>query len=447
MADIDDVLWGIDLTEGKRYLATASGYCPAISPNWVAWAEWSDETGSDDLCFAPLSQLEGTPSAPAESPVSSSPSSGGGYRSPEVAIDLASGGSESISAHGISVSVETPGGGKGRAVCLPTDDAVEISLEGEPGGVRIVVSGGALCVLDEKLGAWAPVDGAVYGVIGAVYRDGSCVTALLLKEGRFAAFKKLPNVKVVLSADRVEGFARGLSSARVVLNGADRPVVLHEGGFRAEFRLGPGRHNIECVVERDGRKFVCFKKNFWWYADFEKHWSYATAGSFLEEHPEVFGETLYLLPDLPAKRGEVAKLLKAALDLPDLGGDVPFRDVPPSDGTLASAARAVYDASLMVGYPDGTLGAGKDISRVENIVLLGRVAKKLGVTPGFSGGAPFKDFGQVPAWAKNEVAEAAALGIAKGYPDGTFRPLAKVTRAESPVVVLRVARTAPSKKV
>jgi hypothetical protein len=60
---------------------------------------------------------------------------------------------------------------------------------------------------------------------------------------------------------------------------------------------------------------------------------------------------------------------------------------------------------------------------------------------------PFKDFGQVPAWARNEVAEAAALGIAKGYPDGTFRPLKNVTRAESAVVVLRVARTAPSEKV
>lgn len=437
LADIDDALYVIDLAAGKRYLATASGYCPAVSPSWVAWAEWSDETWSDDLCFAPLSQLEGAPSAPAEPPASPSSSSGGSYRSPEVVIDLASGGSKNISAHGISVSVEVPGGGKGKAVCLPTDDAVEISLEGEPGGVRVVVSGGVLCVLDEKLGAWAPVDGAVYGVIGAVYRDGGCVTALLLKEGRFAAFKKLPDVKVALSADGAEGFSRGLSSARVVLNGADRSVVLHEGGFRAEFRLGPGRHNMECVVERDGRKFVCFKRSFWRYADFDdKHWAYRAIGSFLEDNP-VFGEVAFLYPDNPAKRGEVAKLLKAALNLPDSGGDVLFKDVALEDEALASAARAVYSAGLMVGYPDGTLGMEKEISRIESVVLLVRIAKKLGATPSVSGVAPFKDFGQVPAWARETIKKAAALGVVSGYSDGTLRPLRNVTRAESAVMVLR----------
>ncbi|RJX19856.1 MAG: hypothetical protein C4570_04675 [Ammonifex sp.] len=439
LVDLDDVLYIFDLAEGKRYLVTASGYDRAVSSEWVAWAEWSNETFVD-LYFAPLSQLETAASAPISFTGSSGASSGGGgHWSPDVTIDLAAGGSGNIAARGLSVSIETPGGGEGRAVCRPVEGGVEILLEGKPGGVKIAFSGGMFCVFDDRLSAWVPVDGAVYGVVSTVYREDNRMVALPEKGGRFAVLDRLPNVKVVLPGNKVIGFVKDISSACVILDGVNCAVKVREEGFEADLRVMPGRHVLECIVERDGRKFLCFEKKFWRYADFgDSHWAYADAGSFLEENP-VFGEDIQLLPDLPAKRGEVAKLLKAALNLSDPGGEVPFRDVPLTDEVLASAARAVYNAGLVAGYPDGTLGISREISRVETVVLLTRVARKFGAMASVPGAAPFKDFGQVPAWAKKDVMEAAALGITKGYPDGTFRPLNKVSRAESAAVVLRVA--------
>lgn len=439
LVDLNDALYLLDLAAGKKYLVEASDwYDPAVSPQWVAWTKWSSAT-QGDIYYAPLSQLNTAPAAPAAPttpPVFSG--GGGGHYSPDLTVDLAEGGSGSLTARGVSASVEASGGGDGKITCHPDGSMIQVTVEGRPAGAKVAFAGGTVWVRDEEMDAWVPVDRAAYGVFEAVYCDGSRVTVVPAKECRLACFADAPDVTVVVSGGKLRGFARGISFARVMVDGRECTVRLHEGGFECDVFLGPGRHVMKCVVERNGRKFLCFEKKFWRYADFERHWSYVTAGSFLEEHPEVFGEQLYLLPDLPAKRGEVAKLLKAALNLPDPGGAVPFGDVPAEDEALASAARAVYDAGLMVGYPDGTLGAEKDISRVETAVLMARLAKRFGVVP-VKQPPVFKDFGQVPAWAREAVKEAAAMGIVSGYPDGTFRPLKKVTRGESAVLTLRTA--------
>lgn len=443
-----DALYVLDLVSAQQYMVTADAWDCAISLEWLAWTEcdWDSENLAD-VCYASLSQLEGAPSAPVEeignppsSPGYSSGGGGGGSVNRNVKVDLAAGGSATLTLGSISVTLEAADGGSGEAVLEGIEGGIGIDVNGEPVGLKITVSSGALCMLDRQLDAWVPVTEAVYGVIGVVYREGGRVVVLPEKSGGFMAFAKVPAVEAHVAGSRLVGRARGASSVLVVLNGAKHVVEAKDGTFGMDLRLGPGRHNLKCVVESGGRKFLCWQKSFWRYGDFnEKHWAYKAAGSFLEDNP-VFGEVAFLYPDNPAKRGEVAKMLKAALNLPDPGGEVPFGDVPVEDEALASAARAVYATGLMVGYPDGTLGAGKDITRFESIVLLTRVTRKLGATASVPGTAPFKDFGQVPAWARETVGEAAALGITKGYPDGTFRPLNKVSRAESAVAVLRAAR-------
>ncbi|MEW6226594.1 MAG: S-layer homology domain-containing protein [Bacillota bacterium] len=440
---VDDPLYVVDLVSDRWYLVAAEAWDCAILLERLAWTEcdWNSENLAD-VCYAPLSQLESAPSAPEEpesSPGHSSGSSGGSVNR-NVKVDLAAGGSATLTLGGVSLTLEAADGGSGEAALEGAEGGVAVRVSGEPVGLKVVVSGGTLCTLDRHLNAWVPVSGAVYGVVGAVYHEAGRTTVFLEKDGEFMVFEKVPAVEAHVAGSRLVGRVKGVSSVLVTLNGGKHVLDARDGTFGMELRLGPGRHSLKCVAEHNGQKFLCWQKSFWRYADFDgKHWAYKAVGSFLEDNP-VFGEVAFLYPDLPAKRGEVAKLLKAALNLSDPGGDVPFRDVPAEDEALASAARAVYATGLMVGYPDGTLGAGKDITRFESIVLLTRVARKLGATASVPGTAPFKDFGQVPAWARETVGEAAALGITKGYPDGTFRPLNKVSRAESAVAVLRAAR-------
>jgi hypothetical protein len=50
----------------------------------------------------------------------------------------------------------------------------------------------------------------------------------------------------------------------------------------------------------------------------------------------------------------------------------------------------------------------------------------------------FEDADEISAWAREYVYGAAELGLLTGHPDGTFRPMALTTRAESCTVFWRV---------
>ena len=49
-------------------------------------------------------------------------------------------------------------------------------------------------------------------------------------------------------------------------------------------------------------------------------------------------------------------------------------------------------------------------------------------------------------WAENEIERAAAFGWISGYPDGTFRPDARITRAEAMTMINRVLDRVPSEE-
>ncbi|PZD97223.1 hypothetical protein DNH61_03765 [Paenibacillus sambharensis] len=55
----------------------------------------------------------------------------------------------------------------------------------------------------------------------------------------------------------------------------------------------------------------------------------------------------------------------------------------------------------------------------------------------------FTDAAKLPGWAKEHIAEAAAAGIVTGYADGSFRPNALITRTEMTAVLARVLELQP----
>ena len=92
----------------------------------------------------------------------------------------------------------------------------------------------------------------------------------------------------------------------------------------------------------------------------------------------------------------------------------------------------LYDQGITGGYPDGTYRPENRVTRAEMAVFL---LKGIGVTPPpMVGSDPFEDIDL--HWAEIFIEELYDQGITGGYPDGTYRPENRVTRAEMAVFLV-----------
>ena len=89
---------------------------------------------------------------------------------------------------------------------------------------------------------------------------------------------------------------------------------------------------------------------------------------------------------------------------------------------------------LLKGFPDGTFKPAAGLSRAEAAAVL---AKAAGLESD-SARAVFKDINP-NHWAAASIAAAKDAGLITGYPDGTFRPEAKLTRAEGITLILKLS--------
>ena len=94
---------------------------------------------------------------------------------------------------------------------------------------------------------------------------------------------------------------------------------------------------------------------------------------------------------------------------------------------VSSMAKGEY----VNGYPDGTFGGEKDITRAEFVTLLVRFFDP--ATASIS----FKDVSS-GHWAYQSIVTAYAYGWINGYEDGTFRPDQPITRAEAVAIINRI---------
>ena len=90
--------------------------------------------------------------------------------------------------------------------------------------------------------------------------------------------------------------------------------------------------------------------------------------------------------------------------------------------------------AYLSGYPDGSFGADRSITRAEVAQMFYALLKDKQV----SAAKTFSDV-SVDAWYADAVSTMAALGMMGGYPDGTFHPDAPITRAEFATVALAFA--------
>ncbi|MDD4169742.1 MAG: S-layer homology domain-containing protein, partial [Desulfotomaculaceae bacterium] len=139
-------------------------------------------------------------------------------------------------------------------------------------------------------------------------------------------------------------------------------------------------------------------------------------------------------PGRPITRAEFTKILAMAFQLPAVDGKTPFTDVTGTEW-YAGCVAAGAEAGLVQGYEDQTFRPNSNITREELAVILVRALGLLDAPA--PAGLNFTDAGLVSPWAKDSLAKVVAKGIAGGYPDGSFRPLEPVTRAECAAMFYR----------
>lgn len=133
-------------------------------------------------------------------------------------------------------------------------------------------------------------------------------------------------------------------------------------------------------------------------------------------------------------RAEIAtiffRLLKADIRDGNLTADNDFSDV--SDGQWHNkAVSTMAKLGIVKGRRADRFDPNASITRAEFAAICARFSTRTVENSG-----SFSDISG--HWAENEIERAAAFGWISGYPDGTFRPDARITRAEAMTMINRV---------
>jgi len=114
-----------------------------------------------------------------------------------------------------------------------------------------------------------------------------------------------------------------------------------------------------------------------------------------------------------------------------------FRDAA-GFGWASGVIGAAHRAGLISGYPDGTFGAFRQITRAEMAAIISRIIEQELVPVVAVDFAGFADAAAIPTWAREAVATAARSDLVRGFPGNLFRAGNNTTRAEAVAKLYRL---------
>ncbi len=157
-----------------------------------------------------------------------------------------------------------------------------------------------------------------------------------------------------------------------------------------------------------------------------------------EDTREVYTHKAYIFgypdgtvrPNGNVTRAEAAAMLARLLEDENTASALKpaFTDTP--SHWYNRAINAALSRGVMKGYPDGTFKPNAPITRAEFTQMISQIDAKP------YGEAPFADVKD--HWAKLAIGKEYAAGRISGYPDGTFRPNAPITRAEAAHILNKI---------
>lgn len=144
-------------------------------------------------------------------------------------------------------------------------------------------------------------------------------------------------------------------------------------------------------------------------------------------------------PDSGVTRQEIAVIMTRALGLEEKAAEYAAKDTDfADDANIAAWGRGaitlMIEMGIYTGYDDNEFKPNKTILRQELIAVVMRYAAM--TEEGMK--TVFDDSHEIHGYAESFIAHASELGIVNGYPDGTFKPLNNVTRAEAAKIIYGV---------
>gem|GEM_PF-6201349 len=141
-------------------------------------------------------------------------------------------------------------------------------------------------------------------------------------------------------------------------------------------------------------------------------------------------------PEGNITREEVAtiffRLLKDEIRDENLSSINDFSDVG-GNRWSNNAISTLAKLGILLGYPDGEFKPGKTITRAEFVAIAARFLDVIND----KGDMPYSDV-SVDHWAAKYIMGAYNVGLVMGFPDGTFRPEAPISRAEAVAIINRL---------
>ena len=163
--------------------------------------------------------------------------------------------------------------------------------------------------------------------------------------------------------------------------------------------------------------------------DIDGHWSEENIGT-LKAMGVMNGYMGYTKPDDIITRGEFATLIARGFGLEGSSEEQKFEDVD-KEHMFFDEISAAHKAGIIDGFPDNTFRPENSVTREEIVLMLSRI------TPSSDafGEVEFYDIGKDYAYT-SELYKIVDDGIVTGYPDKSFRPYAKTTRAEAAKMIV-----------
>lgn len=178
-----------------------------------------------------------------------------------------------------------------------------------------------------------------------------------------------------------------------------------------------------------GDRFADLAANAWYVEDVNEA---ARRGLILGSTEVTF------VPDGYLTRAMLATLLSRAAGESGTADLSSFKDVPP-EAWYAHPVAWAQETGVIQGVSEDRFAPLRNVTREQAAAMIVRYLEMRGVFAN-SGETAFTDQEEISAYAREAVGKAAALGILRGYEDGTARPDQSITRAEGAALLMRTVR-------